>query len=122
LIKVKLLLPASISRMPPALETSAATTINDQSNDTPTDASARAQPAPPLLKVIREKCIDCCGGQVGEVRNCVTKTCALWPYRMATNPFSNRKGNPATLRPGAAHANDNSDPASRGETCQTDRR
>jgi hypothetical protein len=30
---------------------------------------------------------------------------------MGHNPFTNRKGNPATLRPGAAHANDN-DPAS----------
>jgi hypothetical protein len=98
--------PASIKRMPPALQTPVDATINDHPSDTPTDGSARTQPAPPLLKVIREKCIDCCGGQVGEVRNCVTKTCALWPYRMATNPFSNRKGNPATLRPGAAHAND----------------
>jgi hypothetical protein len=90
-------------------------TNTDQSSDTSTGASARAQPAPSPFKVIRAKCIDCCSGQVGEVRKCVATTCALWPYRMGENPFTNRKGNPATLRPGAAHANDN-DPASIDDT------
>jgi len=41
----------------------------------------------PMLKIIREKCLDCCVGQVGEVRNCVSTSCPLFPYRMGTNPL-----------------------------------
>jgi hypothetical protein len=39
------------------------------------------------LKAIREKCIDCCCGNVAEVRKCVAFDCNLWPFRMGTNPF-----------------------------------
>jgi hypothetical protein len=46
----------------------------------------------PLLKVIRLKCLDCCCGQVTEVARCTAIGCALWPYRMATDPFTNRRG------------------------------
>lgn len=42
---------------------------------------------PPILKVIRAKCLDCCGGQHSEVRLCPAAGCDLWPYRMGTNPF-----------------------------------
>lgn len=38
------------------------------------------------VKAIREKCLDCCCGQVKEVRLCPSETCALWPYRMGKNP------------------------------------
>jgi hypothetical protein len=41
----------------------------------------------PILSVIRDKCLDCCCGQEAEVRKCVAVTCALWPYRMGSNPF-----------------------------------
>ncbi|KAL2051027.1 hypothetical protein ABVK25_008773 [Lepraria finkii] len=41
----------------------------------------------PLLKAIRAKCLDCCGGQPSEIRLCASAQCDLWPYRMATNPF-----------------------------------
>ncbi len=41
----------------------------------------------PLLRVIRAKCIDCSGGSEREARKCTTIGCALWPYRMASNPF-----------------------------------
>lgn len=41
----------------------------------------------PILKVIREKCLDCCAGQHCEVRLCHIKDCPLWPYRMGKNPF-----------------------------------
>jgi hypothetical protein len=51
----------------------------------------------PLLKAIRSKCLDCCVGQVGEVARCTSTRCPLWPYRMATDPFTNRKG--GTLPP-----------------------
>jgi hypothetical protein len=52
----------------------------------------------PLSQVVRQKCIDCSGGSVGEVRKCTAVGCPLWPYRMGTNPFTNRKGNVSTLR------------------------
>jgi len=41
------------------------------------------------LKVIRAKCIDCCGGVKSEVDACTATRCPLHPYRMGTNP--NRK-------------------------------
>ncbi len=40
----------------------------------------------PLLKAIRAKCLDC-SQSASEVRRCTAVTCALWPYRMGTNPF-----------------------------------
>ena len=43
--------------------------------------------ARPLLAVIRAKCLDCVGYEPSEVRKCVAVDCALWPYRMAHNPF-----------------------------------
>jgi hypothetical protein len=42
-------------------------------------------------KIIRAKCLDCCGGQPSEVRKCVLIDCPLWPVRMGVNPF-HRKG------------------------------
>lgn len=33
-------------------------------------------------KAIREKCLDCCGRQEAEVRNCTVVKCPLWRYRM----------------------------------------
>jgi hypothetical protein len=41
----------------------------------------------PMLRVIRAKCLDCSGGVESEVRKCTAIGCALWPYRMAWNPF-----------------------------------
>jgi hypothetical protein len=38
------------------------------------------------LKAIRAKCLDCCCGQVAEVRACPDKTCPLWGYRMGHRP------------------------------------
>jgi hypothetical protein len=46
----------------------------------------------PILKAIREKCIDCSGGSPGEVRRCPVRQCALWPYRMGTNPYAHARG------------------------------
>jgi hypothetical protein len=45
----------------------------------------------PILRVIREKCLDCCAGSETEVRKCTAIKCALWPYRMASNPFRRRE-------------------------------
>jgi hypothetical protein len=43
------------------------------------------------LKAIREKCLDCCCGNTAEVRKCVAVDCALWPFRMGTNPFRKKR-------------------------------
>ena len=43
------------------------------------------------LKAIREKCLDCCCGNAAEVRKCVADDCALWPFRMSTNPFRKKR-------------------------------
>lgn len=38
------------------------------------------------IKAIRAKCIDCCAGQVSEVRKCPVEDCPLHPYRMGKRP------------------------------------
>lgn len=42
------------------------------------------------LDAIRKKCVDCCCGNLTEIRNCIVESCPLFPYRMGHNP--NRKG------------------------------
>ena len=38
------------------------------------------------IKAMRKKCLDCCCGQVKEVRLCQAVECALWPYRFGRRP------------------------------------
>jgi len=38
-------------------------------------------------KAMRVKCLDCCGDSANEVRLCVAVDCALWPFRMGTDPW-----------------------------------
>jgi len=38
------------------------------------------------LKSIRLKCLDCCCGNVAEVRRCEIDSCTLWPYRFGKRP------------------------------------
>lgn len=53
------------------------------------------------LKAIRLKCIDCCAGNMAEVKRCDDEECTLYPYRMGHRPkkphvggtFSQEKGN-----------------------------
>ena len=42
------------------------------------------------LKAIRAKCIDCCAGELAEVRNCHIEDCPLHPFRMGKNPYRSR--------------------------------
>lgn len=42
------------------------------------------------LKAIRLKCLDCCCGQIVEVKNCPCPDCPLYNYRDGHNPA--RKG------------------------------
>lgn len=43
------------------------------------------------LRAIREKCLECAGGVLGEVRNCPIKACALYPFRMGANPYRKKR-------------------------------
>lgn len=38
------------------------------------------------IKAIRAKCLECCNGQVKEVRFCPIKKCALYEYRFGHRP------------------------------------
>lgn len=38
------------------------------------------------IKAIRAKCLDCCCGQVKEIRECTLCKCTLHPYRMGRRP------------------------------------
>lgn len=42
------------------------------------------------LKAIRAKCLDCCCGQAGEVKNCTIIRCPLHPFRLGRNPYRTR--------------------------------
>ena len=39
------------------------------------------------VKVIREKCLDCCCGSWPEVEKCTAVRCPLHPWRMGKNPY-----------------------------------
>jgi len=43
------------------------------------------------ISAIREKCRDCCGGQLGEIKRCEAVKCALWPFRSGVHPFTARR-------------------------------
>jgi hypothetical protein len=40
------------------------------------------------MEAIRRKCLDCCAGQIIEVRLCEAVTCALWPFRAGRHPYT----------------------------------
>ena len=39
------------------------------------------------VKAIREKCIECMGGQTYEVAKCTCERCPIYPFRLGKNPF-----------------------------------
>lgn len=43
------------------------------------------------VRAIRAKCLDCCCGQMQEVRLCPCSDCPLYPFRMGKNPNRKRK-------------------------------
>ena len=45
-----------------------------------------------ILKSIRRKCIDCCAGQIAEVRKCHLQQCELWRFRLGVDPDPARTG------------------------------
>lgn len=38
------------------------------------------------MRAIRKKCLDCCNGQLKEIRECPVKNCALYAYRNGHRP------------------------------------
>ena len=40
---------------------------------------------------VRSKCLDCMCGSQAEVRRCGDVSCALWPFRMGTNPWPEKR-------------------------------
>lgn len=38
------------------------------------------------MKAIRQKCLDCCNGQMKEVRSCTVKNCPLFAFRNGKRP------------------------------------
>jgi hypothetical protein len=61
--------------------------IGKRPGDVPSDFLSLKFRAQNPLRAIREKCLDCCCANAAEVRKCVAVDCALWPFRMGTNPF-----------------------------------
>jgi hypothetical protein len=51
------------------------------------DLAAAGHETTRVLSAIRAKCLDCCCGSIAETRRCTVVRCALWPFRMGTNPF-----------------------------------
>ena len=51
----------------------------------------------PILQAIREKCIDCSGGSLAEVRWCPVTKCALGPIALAPTPLPDQ-GDEAPLK------------------------
>jgi hypothetical protein len=58
---------------------------------TPGDLAMAGIEPSPVLDAIRAKCVDCSGGSRSEVAKCVSVYCALWPFRMGTNPFRTKR-------------------------------
>ncbi len=43
------------------------------------------------IKAIRARCLDCCAGQIQEVRYCTARKCPSWPFRMGTDFWREKK-------------------------------
>jgi hypothetical protein len=60
---------------------------SDASMEAKAELQAMGFEPTPVLRAIRAKCLDCSGGMLSEVRDCLVRTCALYPFRMGTNPW-----------------------------------
>lgn len=49
----------------------------------------------PLIKAVRQKCMECCNyrvkGTAKRIRECHIYDCTLWPYRLGKNPRAKKK-------------------------------
>ena len=39
------------------------------------------------VKAIRAFCLECCGDNRNDVRDCTAPNCALYPFRLGKNPY-----------------------------------
>ena len=49
------------------------------------------------LRAVRQECLDCCGGSANEVRLCVSKSCASWPFRLGKRPTAELRAEVADM-------------------------
>ena len=49
------------------------------------------------MDAIRRKCLDCCVGQIVEVRLCEAIACPLWPFRAGQHPYIKSRLQEASL-------------------------
>lgn len=61
--------------------------VGRRPSDVPSETLFLHFSAQNLSKAARAKCLDCCCGNAAEVRKCVATDCALWPFRLGSNPF-----------------------------------
>jgi hypothetical protein len=65
------------------------------------DLEAAGRPRISRGDAIRAKCLDCCCGAPAEVRRCAMIDCALWPFRMGTDPYREPMGEERRAAAGA---------------------
>lgn len=46
------------------------------------------------IKAIKEFCLQCCGYQSNEVKNCTAPNCPLYDFRLGKNPYAKRNYSP----------------------------
>jgi hypothetical protein len=65
----------------------------------PSAAAARMAGHEPMspMEAIRRKCLDCCCGQVAEVKLCEAVACLLWPFRSGRHPYTRTRLQEADL-------------------------
>jgi len=75
--------------MKPHLETHHDGTMQgrDPRKLTPADLEACGIARQSRGEAIRANCVACCAGNAAEVRRCALAACALWPFRMGTDPW-----------------------------------
>jgi hypothetical protein len=61
----------------------------DQTIDLEADEAKNRRVTP--LRAVRQECLDCSGGSANEVRLCIAKSCALWPFRFGRRPTDELK-------------------------------
>ena len=51
-----------------------------------------------LIRAIRQKCKQCCNGDIEEVKKCNIKTCALWFFRINSEGLEDTKNKRLLLK------------------------
>ena len=83
--------PPAAPALRPGLQTLAGEVVGrDPRRMTSADLADLGHAGTTPLKAIRAHCLECGGGQAGEVRRCTVVQCPLWSLRMGSNPFARR--------------------------------